>query len=261
MAFGIMEIKISTLYFDSEIQDNILGCIPARESDIHNSEFFDDNFNSNSDYSSFPNEDGTYDCVIPPSPRLRPDFASVCSKFQLGIERSTFRSIFITSDDVEFARTAFRRCRNRQNSLRSLDVEILRPQYQKCSSSLDIVEDMARGDKAYTEAPKNLMLMLSEWQDGARISLIIGSRERTTAKYANLYHLNVLNPQLFPVVACLKSYQIAHFDYEFLMNSPRNFRRNIEGDFHLTQKFPNVESFNLKTREFPFFIRPRREMR
>ncbi|KAK1674878.1 hypothetical protein BDP55DRAFT_632529 [Colletotrichum godetiae] len=37
--------------------------------------------------------------------------------------------------------------------------------------------------------------------------------------------------------------------------------RNIEGDFHLMQKLPNLESFNLKIPEFPFFIRPRREMR
>lgn len=47
------------------------------------------------------------------------------------------------------------------------------------------------------------------------------------------------------------------FTYIYQPSPPR---RNVEGDFHVTQKFPNLEFFHLDAPEFPFFIKLRREV-
>ncbi|KAK0377927.1 hypothetical protein CLIM01_04731 [Colletotrichum limetticola] len=172
----------------------------------------------------------------PETPRLRPDLAVVCRKFQLGIERTTFRSL---------------------TSLRELHVNIVTPEYRHSSGPSDIVEIMAHCNIAHTEILRELMLMLFEWPDDTRVSLSIGLNDKHYRKSKNtkLHHLNVVNPQLLPIVPCVRSLKFSFF-YQL-----SSLRRNVEGDFLLMQKFPNLESFDLDASEFPFFMEPRREMR
>ncbi|KAF4785425.1 hypothetical protein HER10_EVM0006268 [Colletotrichum scovillei] len=213
-----------------EILDNILGRIPARESDIRNDYLWE-----LQNWTDVNSEE-----FDPETPRLRPDLAAVCRKFQLGIERATFHSLRITSDDLESVRDAFKRCPNRQTSLRELHVDIVTPEYRHSSGPSAIIENMAHCDIAHTEILRELMIMLSEWPDDTRVSLSISL---TTYIKHNRQSKNI---------------ELYHFNFSFLHFSPR---RNVDGDFLLMQKFPNLESFDLNAREFPFFIKPRREMR
>lgn len=169
-----------------EILDNILGRIPARESDIRNEELWE--LQEWTDVNSEASD--------PETPRLRPDLAAVCRKFQLGIERATFRSLRITSDDFKFVRDAFKRCPNRQTSLRELRVDIVTLEYRHSSGPSDIVENMAHCDIAHTEILKELMLMLSEWPDDTRVSLSISLNDKhfRQSRYTELYHFTVVNP-------------------------------------------------------------------
>ncbi|KAK1711837.1 hypothetical protein BDP67DRAFT_490769 [Colletotrichum lupini] len=172
----------------------------------------------------------------PETSRLRPDLAVVCRKFQLGIERATFRSL---------------------TSLRELHVNIVTPEYRHSSGPSDIVENMAHCDIAHTEILRELMLILSEWPDDTRVSLSIDLNDKhyRKSKITELHHFNVVNPQLLPIVLCVRSLKFSFF-YQL-----SSLRRNVEGDFLLMQKFPNLESFDLDASEFPFFMEPRREMR
>ncbi|KXH26310.1 hypothetical protein CSIM01_03688 [Colletotrichum simmondsii] len=228
-----------------KLLDNILGRIPARESDIRNEELWE-----LQNWTDVNSEE-----FDPETPRLRPDFAAVCRKSQLGIERAAFHSLRITSDDLEPVRDAFKRCPNRQTSLRELHVDIVTPEYRHSSGPSAIVENMAHCDIAHTEILRELMLMLSEWPDDTRVSLSISltDRHNRQSKNSELHHFNVVNSQLLPIVPCVRGLK-----FSFLHWSPR---RNVDGDFLLMQKFPNLESFDLNAREFPFFIKPRREMR
>ncbi|KAK1722643.1 uncharacterized protein BDZ83DRAFT_754187 [Colletotrichum acutatum] len=116
---------------------------------------------------------------------------------------------------------------------------------------------MAHCGIAHTEILRRLMLMLSEWPDDTRVSLSIGLDDKRyrQSKNPKLHHFNVVNPQLLPIMPCVRSLRFS-FCYQ-----PRSPRRNVEGDFLLMQKFPNLESFHLDAPEFPFFIKPRREIR
>ncbi|KAI3539930.1 hypothetical protein CSPX01_08638 [Colletotrichum filicis] len=161
-----------------EILDNILGRIPARESDNYNEKLLELENWMDVDSEAFD----------PKTPH------------------------------------AFKRCCNRQTSLRELHVNIVTPEYRHSSGPSDIVENMAHCDIAHTEILRELMLILSEWPDDTRH--VTG----TSLKFSFFYQLSSL-------------------------------RRNVEGDFLLMQKFPNLESFDLDASEFPFFMEPRREMR
>ncbi|UQC84195.1 uncharacterized protein CLUP02_09691 [Colletotrichum lupini] len=129
--------------------------------------------------------------------------------------------------------------------------------YITTSGPSDIVENMAHCDIAHTEILRELMLILSEWPDDTRVSLSIDLNDKhyRKSKITELHHFNVVNPQLLPIVLCVRSLKFSFF-YQL-----SSLRRNVEGDFLLMQKFPNLESFDLDASEFPFFMEPRREMR
>ncbi|KAK1529745.1 hypothetical protein CPAR01_12057 [Colletotrichum paranaense] len=192
-----------------EILDNILGRIPARESDNYNEELLELENWMDVDSEAFD----------PETPRLRLDLAAT--------------------------------------SLRELHVNIVTPEYRHSSGPSDIVENMAHCDIAHTEILRELMLMLSEWPDDTRVSLSIGLNDKhdRKSKITELHHFNVVNPQLLPIVLCVRSLKFSFF-YQL-----SSLRRNVEGDFLLMQKFPNLESFDLDASEFPFFMELRREMR
>ncbi|KAI3556684.1 hypothetical protein CABS01_00908 [Colletotrichum abscissum] len=128
-----------------EILDNILGRIPARESDIRNEELWE-----LQEWTDVNSE--AFDRILRPC-------AAHFSWASNGQPFAHSESQVTTSN---FVRDAFKRCPNRQTSLRELRVDIVTLEYRHSSGPSDIVENMAHCDIAHTEILKELMLMLSE---------------------------------------------------------------------------------------------------
>lgn len=101
----------------------------------------------------------------PPSPL--PQFATISTKFQAAVERRTFRSLSIKSDETELQVFQASLSPPRRANLRQLDYSVVLPSYDESAAcSFETKADQNANNKAFTTAVRELFSILRGW-DGA----------------------------------------------------------------------------------------------
>lgn len=107
--------------------------------------------------------------------RILPALATLSRSWQHAIELFTFKSLHVTSDDLEDFWAAFEGRQTRRRLLRDLQLDIVLPPYSD--------EDCAKYETAHDRAANNdifslqvsvLLQILSQWPAGGRLNLVIG---------------------------------------------------------------------------------------
>lgn len=108
--------------------------------------------------------------------RIRPALATLSRSWQHAVEPYTFKSIDITSDDLEYFYQAFSGEKTRRRWLRDLSLDIVLPRYsdEDCAE-YETAEDRATNNSIFSQHVSTLLQELSQWPSGSgKLNLAIG---------------------------------------------------------------------------------------
>lgn len=203
-------------------------------------------------------------------PALAP-LAALSSSWQYAIEPLTFRSLRITSDELDELCSAFAADTRRRRFLRQLHVDLILPRYTpKDYTQYETAADRAANNKAFGHHLSTLLRELSRWPAGGKLELDIdmfsptdkrpysrtppyydgtpgGKQDLHTTRFRWSYIRFVHNPLV--VVPCVASFRL----------SPEPRHMESGDQFALMAAFPNLEVIDLTPSYSHCFLPLRRQ--
>jgi hypothetical protein len=180
--------------------------------------------------------------------QIRAALATLSSQWQYAIERFTFKSLHITSDDLEDFYAAFASHSTRRSFLRDLHLDIILPQHSDDDSAdYETAAVRAANNDVFSRHVSALLQDLSQWPaGGGKLNLVIGTDPTRKVESYSCIRLSGTLPAAVPRVTSF----YAHTGPRYL---------DPASQIALTAAFPNLERISWPFEDPAYFLALRRQ--